>query len=117
MHSCGKINKALPGLIQAGLDTVNMQQPRTNGIDDIGRQFAGKICFASLCDIQKTLPRGDPREIRAEAWRLMSTWGKPEGGFILADYGDHAAIGATPQAKRIMLDAFREQDPWRRGWR
>jgi len=116
MHSCGKINKALPGLIEAGLDTINMQQPRTNGIAEIGRQFAGKICFSSLCDIQKTLPRGDPDEIRAEAALLMRTWGTPEGGFILSDYGDHAAIGASPQAKQVMLDAFRNQDPWKHGW-
>lgn len=116
MHSCGKINKALPGLIEVGLDTVNMQQPRTNGIEEIGRDFAGKICFATLCDIQKTLPRSDPGEIRAEAELLMRTWGTPAGGFILGDYGDHAAIGATPEAKQIMLDAFRELDPWKNGW-
>jgi len=117
MHSCGKINKALPGLIEAGLDTVNMQQPRTNGIEEIGRQFAGRICFATLCDIQKTLPKGDPDEIRAEAEQLMRTWGTPAGGFILGDYGDHAAIGAAPEAKRIMLEAFRELDPWKCGWK
>ena len=113
MHSCGKINKAIPGLIEAGCDVINMQQPRTNGIEEIGRRFAGRICFETLCDIQKTLPRGDRGEIRTEAEMLLRHWGTPEGGFVLGDYGDHLAIGATPETKRFMLATFRRTDPYR----
>lgn len=113
MHSCGKINKALPGLIEAGCDVINMQQPRTNGIGEIGRRFAGKLCFETLCDIQKTLPVGDRGQIEAEADALLHRWGTPEGGFVLGDYGDHVAIGATPETKQFMLDTFRRLDPYR----
>jgi len=116
MHSCGKINKAIPGLIQAGVDVLNMQQPRTNGIEEIGRKFAGLVCFESLCDIQKTLPPGDREDISAEADLLMRAWGTPEGGFILGDYGDHVAIGASPKTKQFMLGEFRRLDPWANGW-
>lgn len=116
MHSCGKINKAIPGLIEAGLDVINLQQPTTNGIEEIGGQFAGKICFESLCDIQKTLPRGDREEIRRQSAELMRRWGTPDGGFVLGDYGDHAAIGADPDVKSYMLEQFIEQDPWRGEW-
>ena len=63
MHSCGKINKVIGGLIEAGVNVVNMQQPLTNGIEEIGRDFAGRICFETLCDIQRTLPAGRPEEI------------------------------------------------------
>jgi uroporphyrinogen-III decarboxylase len=115
MHSCGKINKAIPGLIGAGLDVINMQQPRGNGIEEIGQQFAGKICFESLCDIQKTLPTGDRREIEEEAEKLLKTWGTPDGGFILGDYGDHVAIGTQPETKQFMLDTFARLDPYRMG--
>ncbi|MBM4019240.1 MAG: hypothetical protein FJ288_13105 [Planctomycetes bacterium] len=114
MHSCGKINKFIPGLIEAGADVLNLQQPRTNGIDEIGRAFAGRVCFETLCDIQKTLPRGDRREIAAEADRLLRAWATPAGGFILGDYGDHAAIGADPDTKQFMLDAFRRLDPYKK---
>jgi len=116
MHSCGKINKALPGLIEAGCDVINMQQPRTNGIEEIGRQFAGRICFETLCDIQKTLPVGDRGQIEAEAESLLRRWGTPEGGFVLGDYGDHAAIGATAETKQFMLETFRRIDPYKSGW-
>jgi hypothetical protein len=115
MHSCGKINKFLGPLIEAGCDVINMQQPRTNGIEEVGREFAGRICFETLCDIQKTLPTGNRREIAAEAGQLMKWWGTPAGGFILGDYGDHAAIGADPQVKQYMLDTFLRIDPWRQG--
>jgi hypothetical protein len=116
MHSCGKINKAIPGLIEAGVDVLNMQQPRGNGIEEIGQAFAGKVCFESLCDIQKTLPPGDRAAITAEAEQIMRTWGTPEGGFILGDYGDHLAIGTQPETKDFMLGEFRRLDPWARGW-
>ncbi len=116
MHSCGKINKAIPALIEAGVDVLNMQQPRANGIEEIGRAFAGKVCFESLCDIQATLPRGNRRAITAEARKLMRTWGTPQGGFILGDYGDHVAIGARPETKEFMLREFRRLDPWAAGW-
>jgi hypothetical protein len=114
MHSCGKINKFIPGLIDAGVDVLNMQQPRTNGIDEIGRRFAGRICFETLCDIQKTLPAGNKKEIAAEAEQLLAAWGTPAGGFILGDYGDHAAIGADPDTKLFMLETFRRLDPYKR---
>lgn len=114
MHSCGKVNAILEGLIEVGLDVINLQQPRALGVEEIGRQFRGRICFESLCDIQHTLPFKGADEIRQEARLLLQHWTVPEGGFILSDYGDGQAIGVELEKKRIMLDAFLEADPWRR---
>jgi hypothetical protein len=114
MHSCGRINRAIPMLIEAGVDVLNLQQPRTNGIEEAGREFAGNVTFETLCDIQKTLPAGNAEEIREEARRLMEHWGTPDGGFILGNYGDSEAIGVDPAVKELMLRAFREQDRWAR---
>ncbi|HGJ64766.1 TPA: hypothetical protein ENS27_05170 [bacterium] len=116
MHSCGKINKALPGLIEVGCDVINMQQPKAYGIEEIGRNFAGKICFETLCDIQKTLPPGDHAEITKEAKDLLYNWGTPKGGFILGDYGDARAIGTAPENKEFMLNTFMTLDPYKNGW-
>jgi hypothetical protein len=113
MHSCGKINKFIGPLIEAGVDVLNMQQPRANGIDEIGREFAGRVAFETLCDIQSTLPEGNRRRISAEAAQLMNAWGTPEGGFILGDYGDARAIGVDPAIKEFMLGEFRRLDPWK----
>lgn len=115
LHSCGKINKIIGGLIDVGVDVLNLQQPRALGIEDVGREFAGKICFESLCDIQKTLPFKGGDDIEREAHELITHWGTKTGGFILGDYGDGEAINVPLDKKRIMFDAFVDADRWRRG--
>ena len=114
MHTCGKVNEVIDPLIEAGLDVINLQQPRALGIEEIGRRFAGRICFESLCDIQATLPFKDADEIREEAKLLVHHWATPDGGFVLSDYGDGEAIGVPLWKKQVMLDAFQDYDPYRR---
>jgi hypothetical protein len=113
MHSCGKINDIIEDLIEIGLDVINVQQPRVLGIEEIGRRFKGRICFETLCDIQKTLPLGSENDIRLEAGELIRRWAADNGGFIVADYGDGEAIGVEPEKKRLMLEVFLEIDPWK----
>lgn len=114
MHSCGKVNDIIGDLIEIGLDTINLMQPTLLGIEEIGRRFAGKICFLSLCDIQKTLPFKDGASIEEEARLLIDCWGTDNGGFILGDYGDGEAIDVPLWKKRIMFDAFMKADRWRK---
>ena len=114
MHSCGKVNSLLEGFLEIGLNVINLQQPRALGIEEIGRQFRGRLCFESLCDIQKTLPFKGAAEISAEAHLLLEQWATPSGGFILSDYGDGQAIGVPLEKKQVMLNAFLEADPWRK---
>jgi hypothetical protein len=114
LHSCGKVNAAIPLLIEAGLDDINLQQPKALGIEEVGTALAGKICFTSLCDIQHTLPTKDAAAVRSEAAQLLAQWTTPQGGFIFSDYGDGEAIGVPIEMKRIMFDTFLELDPFRR---
>lgn len=111
MHSCGKINDFIPSLIDVGVSSLNMFQPNVNGIEEIGRQFAGKICFHTCCDIQTTLVSGTDEEIEAEAEKLVRLWGTPKGGFVAINYGDFRAIGSTDHKKRVMYEAFLKSDP------
>jgi len=113
MHSCGKINAYLGRLIEVGVDVINLQQPRALGIEEIGAEFRGKICFESLCDIQHTLPYKGKEEIEEEAALLLEHWATPQGGFILSDYGDGRAIGVDVEKKQIMLEAFYKADRWK----
>ena len=107
LHSCGKVNDLVEGFIQAGVDVVNLQQPRALGIDEIADRYAGRIVFESLADIQATLPSGDRDAIEADAEALMSRWASVEGGFIFSDYGDDEGIGVTDESvKPFMYDTF-----------
>jgi hypothetical protein len=107
VHSCGKVNEIIEGYIRAGVDVVNLQQPRALGIEQIGRRYRGRIAFESLCDIQATLPTEDPEKIDADVEALMTHWAGKDGGFIFSDYGDGQAIGVKDlETKRIMYRSF-----------
>lgn len=107
VHSCGKVNEIVEGYIRAGVNVVNLQQPRALGIEQMGQRYRGRITFQSLADIQATLPTGDKRRIDEDAEALLTHWATPEGGFVFSDYGDDKAIG-VPDAtvKPYMYDAF-----------
>jgi len=107
VHSCGKVNEIIEGYIRAGVNVVNLQQPRALGIQEIGERYRGRIAFQSLADIQATLPTDDRQRVAEDADMLMAHWATPEGGFIFSDYGGDAAIGVRDSAiKRFMYDEF-----------
>ena len=113
MHSCGKVNGIIGSLIDIGVNVLNLQQPRALGIEEIGRQFAGKVCFSTTCDIQQTLPFKSDRDIAEEAKLLIDCWGTEKGGLILSEYGDGRAIGVHRDKAKIMLEAFMRYDRWK----
>jgi uroporphyrinogen decarboxylase len=106
LHSCGKVNALVPSFIEMGVDMLNLQQPRTYGIDELGRQFAGKICFLTTADIQATMPTGDLDKICAEVRQLVESWATPRGGFVVFNYGHDEEIGTTAEATAAMFREF-----------
>jgi len=112
-HSCGKINDFLPQFIELGVDVMNIQQPQLYGIQTVGKMAAGKICFLTTSDIQKTLPSGDLDQMRSEIGQLVEHWSKPQGGFIVFNYGMGEAIGVPEDITEEMFREFgRQKDHW-----
>jgi uroporphyrinogen-III decarboxylase len=107
LHSCGKVNAFIPYFIQMGADVLNLQQPRAYGIQEIGRQYAGEVCFLTTADIQATMPSGNLEAIRAEVRDLVENWSTPRGGFIVFNYGFDEAIGTTAEATETMFQEFK----------
>jgi hypothetical protein len=112
LHSCGRVTTLVPSLIDAGVDVLNLQQPRVLDIEAFGKKFAGKVCFSTCADIQHTLPFKPAAEIKDEVKLLLQYWAVPGGGFIVSDYGDSQAIGVCDSAKRAMFDAYTAYDPF-----
>ncbi len=112
MHSCGEVSGIVDGLIEIGVDVLNLQQPRVFGLEQFGQRFAGRVAFETLCDIQRTLPFKSKPEIEEEALLLLKYWSTPKGGLILGDYGDGEAIGVSLEKKKWMLAAFLAADPF-----
>ena len=94
MHACGKIEAIVPGLIEAGIDVLQFDQPDLHGIDTLcAHQKRGKITFWCPVDIQKTLQLRDEKVIRAKAKEMLDKMWCGQGGFIAGYYNDNDSIG------------------------
>ncbi|HHV96601.1 MAG TPA: hypothetical protein GXX37_09060 [Clostridiaceae bacterium] len=107
MHSCGAIGEIIPGLIEAGVDLLQFDQPTLHGIDKLASyQEKCKITFWCPVDIQRTLQTKDEKIIRAEAKELIDKLWKGRGGFVAGYYGDNASIGLEPIWQEYACDEF-----------
>jgi hypothetical protein len=107
MHSCGAIGAIIPGLIDAGVDLLQFDQPTLHGIDTLASyQGRGKITFWCPVDIQKTLQTKDEQKIRAEARELLDKLWKGKGGFMAGYYEDNESIGLDPKWQEYACDEF-----------
>ena len=70
--------------IEIGLDILNPIQPRAAGMDRqrLKKRFGQELCFWGGIDIQHTLPRGTPQEIRDEVREAVRVLRK-NGGYVL----------------------------------
>jgi uroporphyrinogen decarboxylase len=107
MHSCGAINILIPGLIDSGVDVLQLDQPELVGIDMLSSlQEKSKITFWSPVDIQKTLQTRDESAIRGKAREMLDKLWKGRGGFIAKLYEDNASIGLEPVWQEYACDEF-----------
>ena len=83
-HTCGSIRPLIPLFIEDGLDILQSLQPRAEGMDLAGikRDFGSRIGLHGSVDIQQTMPRGTPQEVREEVRARMDA-GKEGGGYII----------------------------------
>lgn len=114
-HSCGKIDAIIGDLIEIGVDVFNFQQPKVYDMEAVGKEWAGKVCFATLCDIQKTLPFKGQKEIEEEVKDIIYLWGTEKGGIIYAyDDSNNEALNIPQINMEYMNEAFRKYDRWNR---
>lgn len=107
MHSCGKIEAIVPGLMEAGIDVLQFDQPDLHGIDTLAsHQDRGNITFWCPVDIQKTLQQRDETVIRGKVREMLDRLWRGRGGFIAGYYGDNASIGLDPQWQDFACDEF-----------
>jgi len=83
VHSCGKIDKIIPSLIEMGLDVLNPVQPEAMEIAALKRDYGDRLAFWGGISTQRTLPYGTPDEVRREARAVRDLMAR-DGGYILA---------------------------------
>jgi len=107
MHSCGAIGAIVPGLMEAGVDCLQFDQPTLHGIDNLAaHQARGRITFWCPVDIQRTLQTREETLIRAEAREMLDKLWRGRGGFIAGYYPDNASIGLEDKWQQIACEEF-----------
>ncbi len=124
-HSCGNVAAILGDLIDIGVDVLELLQPDIFGVEWLGREYGGHVCFCCAVDHQRLAIQGTREEIFAYARRLHAALGRFHGGFIgyLEDYASlgmneqhyqwirAALISPTPRVRRKRC---RPSSRWRR---
>ncbi len=82
-HSCGNVTDIVADLIDAGMDALDPVQPGAMDIDQLAREYGGRVAFSGAVDIQQLLCNGTPAEIKDEVRRIADTLGRPFGGSLL----------------------------------
>jgi uroporphyrinogen decarboxylase len=83
-HCDGSVWPLIPEFIDLGVDVLNPIQPDAKGMDlaQIKAAYGDRLCFHGGVDINQTLPRGTPDEVRAEVRERVRVLGAG-GGYIL----------------------------------
>lgn len=104
LHSCGDIHLYLPDLIEIGLDVIHPIQKHTMDEAEIVREYGDKICILAGFEVQQIIPFGTPDEARDEVRRLVDTYDRADGRFMLT-FGN----GITPDCPIESLQAVLEE--------
>jgi uroporphyrinogen decarboxylase len=94
-HSDGAVMRAIPGLIDMGIDVLQALQFDAAGMDPVAMKalYGDRLCFEGGVSVQQTLPFGTPDQVRVEVERLIAVLGR-DGGYILGP--SHNIQAGTP---------------------
>ncbi len=82
-HSDGKIDAAVPDLVEAGLDILNPVQPECVDADALHERFGDRLTFDGCIGTQSTMPWGTPEEVRGRVKECIEKYGR-SGGLMIA---------------------------------
>jgi uroporphyrinogen decarboxylase len=111
-HTDGSVMKAVPGLIEMGIDVLQALQFSARGMDplELKTKYGDRLCFEGGVSVQTTLPFGTPEDVHREVESLISILGKG-GGYILGP--SHAIQAGTPPENILALfDTARDFYPY-----
>jgi len=101
-HSCGSIVDAIPGLIDMGIDVLDVLQFSADRMvpGDLKSMYGDRLCFHGGADVQQLLPRASPAEVGTTIRHIIDVMGVG-GGFILSP--SHAIQVDTPPENIIAV--------------
>lgn len=106
-HCCGYIYDIIPDLIEIGVDILNLNQPDLFGIEKLGRDFGGKVCFNCPVDHQTIAITGTKAEIYDYVRSLKEYLGCFNGGYI-GYIEEYSSVGMSDENFNSIVNAFSE---------
>ena len=103
MHSDGYTAAILPDLIEIGLDAINTQI-FTMDIEELGRQYRGKLTFWGELDRQGLLPHGSTADIEVAVHRVYNAFWENGGVIAQCEFG----AGSKPENVIKMYETWDE---------
>ena len=104
-HSCGNVYDIIPDLIEIGADILNFNQPDLFGVEKLGNDFGGKVCFNCPVDHQTVAIKGTRVEIFDYVKRLYDNLGSSSGGFI-GYIEEYHSVGMSGENFKSIVEAF-----------
>jgi len=77
-HSDGNIIEIVPDLLELGVDVINCQSSVMDA-KQLGREFAGRVCFRTDLDRQNVMPFASPSQVKEFIFELFDTLGTSAG--------------------------------------
>ncbi|MCL4178298.1 MAG: hypothetical protein KJ072_11235 [Verrucomicrobia bacterium] len=111
-HSDGKVDAAIPDLIEIGVDILNPVQPECMDPAAVKRRFGDRLSFWGTVSVQRTMPFGTPDEVRAEVRARVRDVARG-GGLILGPA--HVLGPETPWANIVAFFEAADASPVRDG--
>ena len=76
-------------------------------VHELSHEYGGKVCFWGGVDVQGTMVRGKPEDVKQEVHKLVRLFGSFNGGYIGGT--SHSIMPETPLDNVIaMYEAFAE---------
>lgn len=104
LHSCGAIDRAIPYLIEAGVDALHPIQAlaRNMSAEHLAKEYKGQITFVGGVDTQQLLPFGTPAQVRDEVHRLRDLFGS---NYIVSPSHEALLPNVSPENLQAMAEA------------
>ena len=101
-HSDGAVMRAVPGLIEMGIDVLQALQFDAAGMDPVvlKENYGDRLCFEGGISVQHTLPFGTAEQVRREVIERVEVLGR-SGGYILGP--SHAIQAGTPPENIVAM--------------
>lgn len=84
LHSCGDNTLLMEDLVQAGVDVFHPVQKGCMNMERTAREYGSRMSFLVGMDVQDTMVKKSPEEVRAEVRFLKKTFCRTEGGMLLS---------------------------------